>query len=262
MPRIQANGIDIYYEFAGAEPAPVVMLSHSLGCNLAMWDGQMAALADGWRVLRYDTRGHGQSGVPAGPYRIDQLAADVVALLDALELETVHFCGLSLGGMIGQNLALRHGERLTSLTLCATASHLPPPNLWQERATMAREQGMVAVGDAVMERWFTPGFREQEPARAAAIRQLVVDTAPEGYAHCCLAIRDFDVRDAVREIELPTLVIVGADDPATPPSMAQVMAERITGAQLEVIENAAHLVNVQQEVVFNDALVTFLGAQC
>ena len=261
MARIQANGVDINYELTGAERAPVVVLSHSLGCSLAMWDGQMAALTDRWRVLRYDTRGHGQSGVPAEPYSIGQLADDVVALLDALELETVHFCGLSLGGTIGQTLALQHRKRLASLILCATASHLPPPHLWQERAAMAREQGMVAVGDAVMERWFTEGFREQEPARAAAIRQLVVDTAPDGYANCCLAIRNFDVRDAVREIELPTLVIVGADDPATPPSMAQVMAERISGARLEVIEDAAHLVNIQQEAAFNDALVTFLGAQ-
>ena len=126
---------------------------------------------------------------------------------------------------------------------------------------MAREQGMAAVGDAVMERWFTEGFREREPARAGAIRQLVVDTAPEGYAHCCMAIRDFDLRDAVREIELPTLVVVGADDPSTPPSMARVLAERITGAKLEVIEDAAHLVNIQQEAVFNDTLVAFLDAQ-
>jgi 3-oxoadipate enol-lactonase len=258
MPKIQANGIQLYYTLAGPADAPVVMLSNSLGTRLEMWDPQMPALAERYRVLRYDSRGHGRSDAPPGPYTIDMLADDALGLLDTLGIERAHFCGLSKGGMVGQVLGARHGERLISLALCSTACHMPARELWDERIRVATEQGMAALADGVVERWFTEAFRREPSITVDRVRQMIIDTPPHGYAACCAAIRDMDLRELITGIRAPTLVIVGEDDPATPPERAREIQSRIPGAQLEVIPDAAHLVNIEQDVAFDAALASLL----
>lgn len=257
MPKIQANGIQLYYELAGPADAPVVVLSNSLGTRLEMWDPQMPALTERYRVLRYDSRGHGRSDAPDGPYTIEMLADDALGLLDALGIERAHFCGLSKGGMVGQVLGARHGERLITLALCATACHMPPRELWDERIRTATEQGMAALVDGVVERWFTAAFRREPSIAVDRVRQMILDTPPHGYAACCAAIRDMDLRELITGIRVPTLVVVGDKDPATPPEKAEEIRSRIPGARLEVVPDAAHLLNIEQDVVF-DALLTSL----
>ena len=258
MPQIAANGIDIHYELAGPAEAPVVMLSNSLGTRLEMWDPQMPAVSQRYRVLRYDSRGHGESAAPPGPYSIELLAEDAVGLLDALGIERVHFCGLSMGGMVGQALAARHPERLRSLTLCSTACHMEAKHLWDERIKLAGERGMAALADAVVERWFTESYRTEPSIVVERVRQMILDTPARGYAACCGAIRDMDLRETIRAIRLPTQIIVGADDPATPPAKAEEIRERIEGSKLEVIPDAAHLLNIEQDVAFDASLRAFL----
>ena len=258
MPRIQANGIQLYYQLTGPADAPVVMLSNSLGTRLEMWDPQLPALAQRYRVLRYDSRGHGRSEAPEGPYTIDMLADDALGLLDALDIERAHFCGLSKGGMVGQVLGAKHGHRLISLALCSTACHMPARELWDERIRIANEQGMMALADGVVERWFTEAFRREPSIAVDRVRQMIIDTPPHGYAACCAAIRDMDLRELITGIRLPTLVIVGEKDPATPPERAEEIQSRIPGARLEVVGNAAHLLNIEQDVVFDAALTSLL----
>jgi 3-oxoadipate enol-lactonase len=258
MPKIQANGIRLYYELAGPADAPTVMLSNSLGTRLEMWEPQAHALAERYRVLRYDSRGHGRSDAPDGPYTIDMLADDALGLLDALGIERVHFCGLSKGGMVGQVLGARHGARLISLALCSTAAHMPQREVWDERIRVATEQGMAALADGVIGRWFTEAFRREPSIVVDRVRQMILDTPPQGYAACCAAIRDMDLRDLITGIRVPTLVIVGEDDPATPPEKAREIQNLIPGAQLEVIPDAAHLLNIEQDVAFDAALTSLL----
>jgi 3-oxoadipate enol-lactonase len=258
MPKIRANGIQLYYELAGPREAPVVMLSNSLGTRLEMWDPQMQALTERYRVLRYDSRGHGRSDAPDGPYTIDLLADDALGLLDALGIRRVHFCGLSKGGMVGQVLGAQHGDRLITLALCSTSSHMPARELWQERIRIATEQGMVALADGVIERWFTEAFRHEPSITVDRVRQMILETPAHGYAACCAAIRDMDLRELIRGIRVPTLVMVGDKDPATPPKMAQEIQSRIPGARLEVVPDAAHLLNIEQDVVFDAALIALL----
>ena len=258
MPKIHANGIQLHYELSGRADAPVVMLSNSLGTRLEMWDPQMQALTERYRVLRYDSRGHGRSDAPDGPYTIDLLADDALGLLDALHIERVHFCGLSKGGMVGQVLGARHGDRLISLALCSTSCHMPARELWEERIRVARKHGMAALADGVVERWFTEAFRREPSIAVDRVRQMILDTPAHGYAACCAAIRDMDLRELIRDIRLPTLVIVGDKDPATPPKMAEEIQSRIPGARLEVVPDAAHLLNIEQDVVFDAALTSLL----
>jgi 3-oxoadipate enol-lactonase len=260
MPEIEANGIRMRYELSGGGDRPVVMLSNSLGTNRAMWDPQMAELSGRWRVLRYDTRGHGGSEAPEGPYTIEQLGEDAIGLLDALGIERVHFCGLSMGGMIGQVLGARHGRRLASLTLCATACHMPQREIWDGRIRTAREKGMAHIVDGVVERWFTVAFRAKPRAEVEGVREMILATPAHGYAGCCAAIRDMDLRETIRGIEVPTLIIVGDKDPATPVEAARAIGERIRGSDLKVIPEAAHLVNIEQATAFNRALSNFLRA--
>jgi 3-oxoadipate enol-lactonase len=258
MPKVQANGVQLYYELAGPADAPVVMLSNSLGTRLEMWDRQMSTLAERYRLLRYDSRGHGRSDAPGGPYTIDLLADDALGLLDALGIERAHFCGLSMGGMVGQVLGARHGDRLISLALCSTACHMPPPELWDERIRLAMEEGMMALVDAVVERWFTEPFRREPCITVDRVRRMIIDTPAHGYAACCAAIRDMDLRELITAIRLPTLVIVGDKDPATPPDKAAEIQSRIPGAKLEVVPDAAHLLNIEQDVAFDAALMSLL----
>jgi 3-oxoadipate enol-lactonase len=261
MPQIDANGIAIRYRFDGPADAPVVLFSNSLGTRLEMWDPQLPAVSQRYRMLRYDSRGHGESAAPAGPYTIELLAADAVGLLDALGIERAHFCGLSKGGMVGQMLGARHPERLLSLTLCSTACHMEPKHLWSERIKVAQEQGMAALADGVVERWFTEAYRAEPSILLERVREMIIATPAHGYAACCAAIRDMDLRETIRAIRLPTQIIVGADDPATPPAKAEEIHERIPHARLEVMPAAAHLLNIEQDVAFDASLLAFLDHQ-
>lgn len=259
MPLIAVNGTSLHYRFDGAEQGPVVMLSNSLATNLTMWELQLPVLVGaGYRVLRYDSRGHGQSAAPKGPYSIEMLAEDAVALMDTLGLGEVHFCGLSKGGMVGQMLGTRHGDRLISLVLCDTAAHMTPREVWDERIEAVRKGGMASVVDAFIDRWFTRAGQERLPAEVDKVRSMILNTPVDGYCGCCEAIRDMDQRESIREITAPTLVIVGEQDPSTPVEAARLIHERIGGSKLEILSGAAHLTNVEQAEAFNEALLGFL----
>jgi 3-oxoadipate enol-lactonase len=261
MPHAKANGIQLYHELSGPPDGPVVMLSNSLGTRLEMWDPQMPALTARYRVLRYDSRGHGRSDAPPGPYSIALLADDARALLDALGIAEVHFCGLSQGGMVGQWLGTHHGDRLQSLTLCATASRLGPAELWNQRIEQSAREGMAALVDGVTERWFTPGYRATSRPEIEQVRAMILATSPQGYGACCAAIRDMDQTEAVRAIRTPTLIVAGADDPATTIDVMRGLHERVPGSRFVEIPQAAHLLNIEQAERFNRMFTSFLDAQ-
>ncbi len=260
MERIDVNGTSLHYRIDGPSSGPTVMLSNSLASNLTMWDPQVPALTGaGFRVLRYDSRGHGQSAAPEGPYSMEKLADDAVALMDALELDKVHFCGLSKGGMVGQMLGTNRGDRLISLTLCDTAAHIPPPESWDERiAAVSAVGGMGNVVDAILERWFTKPGQARMPEEVAKVREMILATPVVGFSACCMAIREMDQRESIRAITTPTLVIVGEQDPGTTVEMARFIHERIEGSKLVILPEAAHLSNVEQSEGFNAALLDFL----
>ncbi len=260
MERIDVNGTTIHYRFDGPSSGPTVMLSNSLASNLAMWDQQVPALTGaGFRVLRYDSRGHGGSAVPDGPYTIEMLSDDAVALMDSLELDRVHFGGLSKGGMVGQMLGAKRGDRLISLTLCCTSAHMPPPESWDERiATAAGEGGMANNAPGILERWFTKPGQARMPEEVARVREMILTTPVAGFSACCMAIREMDQRESIRVITTPTLVIVGEEDPSTTVEMARLIHERIGGSKLAIIPDAAHFANVEQAGAFNAALLEFL----
>jgi 3-oxoadipate enol-lactonase len=260
--RVLANDLHTNCQFSGPEQAPLVVLSHSLASSGIMWEQQMPALVDGFRVLRYDIRGHGGSDAPAGPYSLDSLGDDVIAMLDALDVERVHWVGISMGGMIGQNLALRHPRRLASLVLCDTTSRIPEQArpMWDERIAIAEKSGMKPLCDGTMERWFTPPFLADNGPDLHTIREQFLSTPTSGYVGCCQAIRDLDYTDRLSEITLPVQLIVGADDPTTPPEASRVIQREIDGAALTLIDNASHLCNVEQPAAFNGALLEFLEA--
>jgi 3-oxoadipate enol-lactonase len=258
MSTILVQGCPIHYRFDGREDAPVLLLSNSLGTNLDMWTPQVSAFAERYRVLRYDSRGHGGSGAPAGPYTIALLGRDALGLLDALGIERAHVCGLSKGGMVGQWLGTNAPERLNKLVLANTAAYMGPPESWEGRIATVASKGMAAITEAVVERWFTPGFRQKEPAAVDRIRTMLLATDPAGYAGCCAAIRDMDQRGTISTITTPTLVIGGTDDPATPPALAEEIVARIVGATLTLLP-AAHLSNVEQPARFTEAVLGFLS---
>lgn len=259
MPNIEINGTVLHYTLEGPENDNVVLLSNSLASNHTMWDPQIPELtAAGYRVLRYDSRGHGSSAAPKGPYSMTMLADDAVGLLDALGLDRVHFCGLSKGGMTGQMLGTNHSHRFHSLTLCDTSSHMPPQDLWEERIEMARQGGMESVVDATIDRWFTKEGQQRLPDEVAKVRKMILNTPVEGFSASCHAIQDMDQRESIRAISLPVLVMVGEQDPSTPVEMARKIQENIPGAELEIIPEAAHLSNVEQSEYFNRALIAFL----
>jgi len=260
--RITANGLRINWQLTGPENAPVVVLSHSLGSSGIMWDWQVPMFVERFRVLRYDTRGHGGTDAPAGPYHLDSLGDDAIGLLDALDIQRVHWVGLSMGGMIGQNLALRHPQRLDSLVLCDTTSEVPPEAraTWDERIATAEMHGLEPLCAGTMERWFTPAFLERNPEEVQVIRQQFLQTPTSGYVGCCQAICELDYTDRLSSIALPVQIIVGAQDPSAPPSVSEMMQERISGAALTVIDDAAHLSNVEQPRAFNNAAMRFLMA--
>jgi 3-oxoadipate enol-lactonase len=248
------------YELSGKKGAPVVVLSHSLASSLVMWNPQMDTLNLYFQVLLYDIRGHGDSDTPLGAYTLELLGNDAIGLLDALNINQVHFIGLSMGGMIGQCLALNYPHRLKSLVLCDTASVIPSDAqpIWQERIDKARKKGMEALLEETMERWFTPAFLTKNSQMLALIQKQFLATPVSGYIGCAEAIRKLNYLDRLSEIKMPTLIMVGEDDPATPVSASVAMHERISNSKLVILPSARHLSNVQQTEAFNEALLLFL----
>jgi 3-oxoadipate enol-lactonase/4-carboxymuconolactone decarboxylase len=247
--------VDLHHTESGPADAPPLLLGGSLGTTTRMWDPQVEALSTVFRVIRFDHRGHGGSPVPEGPYSMADLGGDVIALMDRLGIERAHYAGLSIGGMVGQWLAVHHPGRIDRLALLATSPHMGPARNWRDRAALVRAEGTGAVADSVVERWFTPAFAEDRPAEVAVLRDQVAATAPEGYAGCCEAIETHDVREDLRRISAPTLVVAGAEDPSTPPAgNAELIAERVPGARLVVLEEAAHLLSWQRSAEVNTLL--------
>jgi 3-oxoadipate enol-lactonase len=260
MAKATIDGAQFNYRFDGPQEAPVLVLSNSLGTNYDMWLPQMDAYASRYRVLRYDSRGHGQSAVTPGPYTIEQLGRDVIALLDALDIERAHFCGLSKGGMVGMWLGVNAPRRINRLVLCNTAAKIGTAEIWNARIDAVRRGGMAAVADTVVERWFTEGFRTRDPAAVARVRQMLLDTPPDGYAACCAAVRDMDQRATIAHISHPTLVIAGAHDGVTSPADTRPIAEAVPGARYVELD-ASHLSNVEQASRFTEAVLGFLDDQ-
>jgi 3-oxoadipate enol-lactonase len=250
--------VELAHTVDGPDGAPTVVLSNSLGSTPAMWDAQAPALAERLRVVRYDHRGHGRSPVPPAPYAIDDLGADVLAMLDRLGLERVHWCGLSLGGMVGMWMAINAPERIDRLVLCCTSARLGPPEMWADRAATVRAHGVDAVADAGIERWLSPGFVEREPEVAARVRAMLVATPAEGYAACCGVIERMDLLPRLDEIRAPTLVIAADDDPATPPEDGERIASAIPGARLEIVRGARHLATIEQPGAMTELIVAHL----
>jgi 3-oxoadipate enol-lactonase len=244
--------VDLNYEITGPADGPAVVLSNSIGTDLGLWDAQMPALS-GYRVLRYDQRGHGRSPAPPGPYELGQLGGDVLRLLDAEGIDSAHFAGVSLGGMTGMWLGEHHPDRINRLALLCTSAAFGPPEAWQERAATVREQGTDAVAEASFQRWFTPEFAQRGDV-ADKYLPMIRNAADEGYAGCCEAISSMTIADQLERITAPTLVIAGADDPSTPPPHAERIAAGIPGAVVRVLDNAAHLANVERAEEVNRLL--------
>jgi 3-oxoadipate enol-lactonase len=259
--KIRSNGIELYYEVHGKDGAPWLVLSHSLACSVRMWDEQIAALGDRFRILAFDTRGHGASDAPPGPYTLELLADDLKGLLDGLAVARPHFCGLSLGGMIGQTFALRYPGVFASLALADTTSRYPKEAwpMWQERIGVAESKGMGPLAQPTLERWFTEPFRNRNSGALERVRSLILATPVAGYVGCSHAIPKIDLSARLKEIGCPMLVIVGENDPGTPVAMAREIHQNAPGSKLVVIPQAAHLSNVEQPGAFNRALGDFLA---
>ena len=237
--------VEVNHTLEGPEGAPVLVLSNSLGSTLEMWDDQANVLRERFRLVRYDQRGHGGSPVPSGPYKIEDLGLDLLALLDRLEIERISFCGLSIGGLVGMWLASEDADRVERLVLCCTAARFDS-DMYDARARKVRAEGVGSISDVALERWFTPEFRASRPETLEWAESMLRGTPTEGYAGCCEVLRDTDVRDRLEDIRAPTLVIAGAEDPAATVEQAEEIRDTIPGARLAVIENAAHLANIEQ----------------
>lgn len=259
MPFAKLPDAQIHYEWAGPEKAPVVLFSNSLGTTWRMWDPQLADFTGHYRVLRYDTRGHGESSVTPGPYSIEKLSGDVVHLLDALALDRVYFCGLSMGGMTGMLLGANAAKHFHKIVLCNTAAKIGTPEIWNARIEAVRKGGMKVVAASVIERWLTPGYRAAHPAETAAALAMLESANPEGYIANCAAARDFDQRAQLAAIQVPTLVLAGSHDPVTPPGEGHFLAEHISGARYVEVP-AAHLSNIEAREEFNQAVLNFFAA--
>ena len=258
MPIINADdGCPISVEVTGPDRAPALMLSNSLGTNLNMWDDQIAAWAAHFRVIRYDRRGHGGSGAPAGPYSMERFGRDVIAVLDALHVEKTNWCGLSMGGMVGQWLGANAPDRIDKLILSNTNDYYADRNAWNDRIKFVRNNGLEKLVDPNMERWFTEGFRTRSPETIARMKAIFMTTDLNGYIACCEAIRDMDFRASNPTIKAPTLVIVGAQDPATPPALGEAIAAQIPGARVVSLD-AAHIANMEQPKLYADTVLNFL----
>jgi 3-oxoadipate enol-lactonase len=258
--KTSVNGIDTYYEIHGKQGAPWLAFSHSLACSVRMWDAQIEALKERFRILAYDTRGHGKSAAPAGPYTLEAMADDLRALVSHLDIQRMHFVGLSMGGMIGQTFAIKYPGVFSSLTLADTTSRYPAEAapLWQERIRTAETKGMEPLVQPTLERWFTAPFREKNADAVRKVATAIATTPVAGYAGCCAAIPKINVTARLKEIKCPVLVICGEQDPGTPPAMAREIHDNTPGSKLVLIPQAAHLSNLEQPAAFNRALEDFL----
>jgi 3-oxoadipate enol-lactonase len=241
-----AQPLDLAASLEGPAGAPVLVLGNSLGTTGEVWEPQAAALGERFRLLRYEHRGHGGSPSLPGPYTVAELGADVLRLLDGFGVPTASYCGISLGGMIGMWLAAHAPERIGALAVCCTSAYLPPASFWTGRAEQARAAGMASLAEQVVGRWFTPAFRARDPATVAGFVTMVAGVDPQGYAGCCEAIAAMDQRSTLGRISVPTLVIAGAEDPATPPWHGARIASAVAGSRLRVIRGGSHMANVSQ----------------
>ncbi len=259
MPFLETDGVRLRYRLEGKPAAPLIVFSNSLGTNLFMWEPQLSALREDFRILRYDTRGHGLSAVPPGPYTQEQLGGDILALMDALEIRQAHFCGVSMGGQVGIWLGANAANRFARLVLCDTAARIGDPEIWNTRIAAIRAGGMPAIASATIERWFTRRFIARAPEAIASVRCMILDTPPQGYIACCEAIRDTDLTEQASRVNAPTLVISGTHDPATTPAQGRALASMIRGARYLEFD-AAHLSNIEAAPQFTSAVREFLSA--
>lgn len=257
MPMIDADGCQLNVQVDGPDDGPTLMLSNSLGTTLQMWEPQMPAFTKLFRVIRYDRRGHGKSDVPPGPYSMERFGRDVLAMLDGLKIDKTHWCGLSMGGMVGQWLGAHAPERLDRIVLANTTCYYPDPTNWHKRIKALHEGGLAAVADAVIASWLTADFRAREPQVTADMKAMLIASPSEGYLACCEALSTLDQRALLPKIRNPTLVIAGRHDPATPLAAGEFIQSQIPGAHLAVLD-AAHISNVEQPQAFTDAVVGFL----
>lgn len=258
MPAIRVNGDDFFVQLDGPAKAPVLLLSNSLSSDLSMWDDQVPVWAQRFRVVRYDSRGHGDSVVSEQPYSIDQLGRDVIGIMDALGIETAHWCGLSLGGMVGMWMLTHAPERIDKAVLANTAAYMGPAELWNGRIETARRGGMEALVEPTIERWFPEHFRKAAPATINRMRAMILRTPVEGYQGCCAAIRDMDQRESIRNITNPVLVIIGSRDPATTSADGELIAASIRYAKTVVLDSA-HISNIEQPAAFASTVLDFLS---
>jgi 3-oxoadipate enol-lactonase len=263
METIERDGVRIAYRVEGSTDAarPWLVFSHSLACDHTMWDPQMAEFAD-FRILRFDTRGHGKSSAPAGEYSLEALADDLKAVLDAVSIRRCHFVGLSMGGMIGQQFLLKYPARFSTVTLADTTSRYPAESrvVWEERLALVHSRGMDAIVPSTLERWFTAPFRDSHPEEVGRIGQLIRSTPVAGYAGCAQGISRINLTARLRDIDCPALVIVGDSDLGTPRSMSEEIVQAMPRSRLRVIPGAAHLSSVEQPAEFNRVLRQFLAA--
>jgi len=257
MPMIDADGCLLNVTVEGRDGGPTLMLSNSLGSTLQMWEPQMRALTQVFRVIRYDRRGHGKSQVPPAPYSIARFGRDALAILDDLNIERVHWCGVSMGGMVGQWLAAHAPERVGKLVLANTTCYYPDPTIWEARIKAVREGGLAVVADTVIGGWLTQEFRDHNPEVADRMKAMLLATPVEGYLACCEALSRLDLREDLSRIKSPTLVIAGRYDKSTPIAMAEAIRSRIAGANMTILD-AAHISNVEAVGAFNDAVLGFL----
>jgi 3-oxoadipate enol-lactonase len=261
MSLAELKNARLHYDLSGPPELPVLVFSNSLGTNFTMWDAQVAAFSGTFRILRYDTRGHGQSSVTPGPYTIEQLATDLIELLDYLKIPQATFCGLSIGGLTGMWLATHAPERFQKIVLCNTALKIGTVEGWNTRIEIVGKSGVPSIASTGIERWFTPGFRNASPAAVESAKQMLLSTSADGYISCCAAIRDADFSDelATNPIHRPTLIIAGTHDPVTTPGDGRQIADRIPGARYVELD-AAHLSNIEAASAFNMAVGRFLAS--
>jgi 3-oxoadipate enol-lactonase len=261
MSLVDVDGTRLRCLVEGPEEAPAIVFLNSLGTDLDLWDPQVEALRSRFRIVRHDARGHGASDAPKGPYSIELLGGDVLSLLDRFEIERVHLCGVSMGGLVALWLAANHPERVERAIFASTAIKIGSNDFWDERARAVEAGGMTAIRETVIQRFLTSSFREASPKMASKVEATLESTPPAGYVASCLAVRDADLTGTVGSIRAPSLIIAGAEDVATPPSDAEKLHERIAGSELVVLDDASHLCNLEQPERFNQAVLAFLGGR-
>ncbi|MDH3498900.1 MAG: 3-oxoadipate enol-lactonase [Acidimicrobiia bacterium] len=255
---VEHAGGGIAYAVTGEPATSPVLFAHSLGLDRSSWDSQVASLSSAFRTVQIDLRGHGASGAPPGPYGLEDLASDVLAVADALAVQQFHFVGLSISGMVAQYLGIHHRDRLRSLTICNTAPRIGTPEFWQERIDAIRDGGMAAISEAVTARFFSEGFGDMAPDVYDAARSTLEATDPDGYIGCCQAVAAADLRREIGGITTPSLVIGGREDLATPPEQAELIHQAVAGSRLVILDGAGHVSNLEQPGAFTAALADFL----